>query len=115
MNKELQEFIDNYEICDGHAHIFPAKISEKAVESIGHFYGIDMYCESGTSEALINSGKHINVSKFLVCSTATVPQQVESINQFIASYLQQKTLQKYSKICRYMKKKKNIFHIVMII
>ena len=83
MKKELKEFIEKYEICDGHAHIFPEKIAQKAVESIGHFYDLDMFCESGTSNALINSGNLINITHYLVCSTATVPHQVESINHFI--------------------------------
>ncbi len=71
-----------YEIFDAHSHIFPGKISEKATLAIGDFYRLPMYKE-GTSENLIESGKKIGVAKYLVCSTATVPQQTESINSFI--------------------------------
>ncbi len=71
-----------YEICDAHCHIFPEKISEKAAHSIGDFYGLPMFA-SGSADALLDSGKEIGVSRYLVCSTATTCSQVESINMFI--------------------------------
>lgn len=72
-------------IIDAHAHIFPQKISEKAVKSIGDFYDIPMTSNKGTSEALIGSGSEAGVEKYLVFSTATKVEQVESINRFIIS------------------------------
>lgn len=72
-------------IIDVHAHIFPPKISEKAVKSIGDFYEIPMSSNKGTSEELLKSGEEIGVSKYLVFSTATKKEQVESINRFIIS------------------------------
>lgn len=70
-------------IYDMHAHIFPAKIAEKATSSIGRFYDIPMQ-EKGTAEDLLAQGRRIGVSRYLVCSTATTGAQVESINHFIA-------------------------------
>ncbi len=70
-------------IIDIHAHIYPEKIAKKAVESIGSFYGISMVGGNGTSENLIASGGKIGVEKYVVHSTATKPEQVESINNFI--------------------------------
>lgn len=72
-----------YTIIDAHCHIFPDKIEQKAVQSIGHFYDIPMD-HRGTSENLLRQGKKIGVSRYLVCSTATRPQQVQTINDFIA-------------------------------
>ena len=72
----------DFEIIDAHSHIFPSKISLKASQAIGDFYEMPMYAE-GSSEKLIENGEKINVTKYLVCSTATVPQQTESINSFI--------------------------------
>lgn len=69
-------------VIDTHAHIFPDKIADKAVESISEFYSTPM-CHKGSADALIESGKKIGVEKYLVFSTATKPQQVESINNFI--------------------------------
>ena len=83
MNEKIKEFISKYEICDAHGHIFPEKIADKAVSAIGHFYDIDM-TGHGNTDAIIESGKTIGVTHQLVCSTATVPHQVESINRFIA-------------------------------
>lgn len=82
-NNDIKEFCKNYEICDAHAHIFPEKISQKAVSSIGNFYNLPMTYKNGISDELIQSGNQIGVSHYLVCSTATVPHQVESINNFI--------------------------------
>ena len=73
----------DFEIIDSHSHIFPEKISKKAAIAIGDFYDLPMSSEEGSSKNLISSGKKIGVSKYLVCSTATVPQQTESINTFI--------------------------------
>lgn len=70
-------------IYDMHTHIFPQKIAEKAVSSIGGFYGIPMV-KKGYSEDLIESASEIGVEKCLVCSTATTPLQVTAINSFVA-------------------------------
>ncbi len=80
MNSEIFE---KYEIIDSHTHIFPDKIAENATVMIGKFY--DLHMEScGSSRKLIESGSKIGVKKYLVCSTATKPAQVNSINNFIA-------------------------------
>ena len=70
-------------LIDAHSHIFPAKIAEKATNSIGTFYGYPME-HLGCSDQLLESGRQIGVDRYLVCSTATTPKQVESINSFIA-------------------------------
>ena len=69
-------------IIDFHAHIYPEKIAEKAVKSIGDFYGIDM-TSRGTAGSLVENGGRIGVVKYIVHSTATKPQQVVSINNYI--------------------------------
>lgn len=69
-------------IIDAHAHIYPNKIAEKATDTIGKFYDIPMQ-HVGLPEELIKSGERIGVSKYLVCSTATKPEQVHSINLYI--------------------------------
>lgn len=74
--------MSNYTIIDAHAHIFPGKIAEKATVNIGHFYDIPM-CHVGSAEVLLEKGATIGVKRYLVCSTATRPDQVEHINSFI--------------------------------
>ncbi len=74
--------IPEYEIIDAHAHIFPSKIAQKASVTIGEFYDTEMKY-TGDSETILKSGGEIGVSKYLVCSTATVPQQTSNINSFI--------------------------------
>ena len=80
MDKNIYE---KYEIIDAHAHIFPEKIAAVATESIGHFYELHM-TGCGLSDKLLESGKKIGVSRYLVCSTATTQHQISAINNFIA-------------------------------
>lgn len=70
---------------DCHCHIYPPKIAKKAVESVGRFYGIHMDLDDGTSETLIEASKDVPIEKHFVYSVATKPEQVKSINDFIAS------------------------------
>lgn len=69
-------------IIDFHVHIFPEKIAAKAVAATGDYYGIAMD-HSGTIPDLLASGARINCSRYLVHSTATRPDQVVSVNDFI--------------------------------
>ncbi len=73
----------DFEIIDMHAHIFPHKISEKATLSIGKFYDINMHYSIGESERLLEAEAQIGTERMLVCSVATTPHQVVSINDFI--------------------------------
>lgn len=70
-------------IVDFHAHIFPDKVAEKASRSIGSYYNIPMMYD-GTVYNLLQSGSKINTKKYVVHSTATRPDQVRAINQFIS-------------------------------
>lgn len=78
-----------FRIADMHTHIFPSKISEKATESIGSFYDIRMHYPVGESEPLRKAEQKIGTEKMLVCSVATTPKQVCSINDFIAEECRQ--------------------------
>ena len=73
-----------YRIIDAHTHIFPHKIAAKAANSIGEFYNVPMSSE-GSVERLLESGAQIGTERYLVCSTATRPEQVQSINDFVAA------------------------------
>lgn len=69
-------------IIDFHAHIYPEKIAEKATKNVGSFYNLAM-TYSGLPEELIARGSKVGVEKYIVHSTATKPEQVESINNYI--------------------------------
>lgn len=70
-------------ITDSHAHIFPQKIALKASCATGKFYGIEMH-NDGMAHTLSKKLSEAGISRALVCSPATTPHQVESINDFIA-------------------------------
>lgn len=74
--------MEHLKIADAHAHIFPGAIAEKAKESVGNFYHLPMYT-TGFPHTLIEEGSKIGVTRYLVCSAATTPEQVCSINDFI--------------------------------
>lgn len=71
------------EIIDAHAHIYPAKIAEKATIAIGEFYDIKMAMPAGVPDRLIEVGKKAGISRYVVHSCATKAAQVRSINEFI--------------------------------
>lgn len=72
-------------IIDAHAHIFPDKIAEKATAGIGGFYAGCEPAHNGMLSTLLEEGTAAGVSRFLVQSVATVPEQVQSINNFISA------------------------------
>lgn len=71
-------------IVDSHCHIYPEKIAERAVDSIGKFYDIPM-SNGGTVADMVKSELEAGVTHSIVFSVATKVAQVESINRFIAS------------------------------
>lgn len=73
-----------YNIIDAHCHIYPDKIAEKASESTGNFYSIEMSLD-GKISTLLKYGKKAGIDHFIVQSVATTPKQVSSINNFIAN------------------------------
>ena len=78
----------NYPIIDSHCHVYPDKIASRAVEAIGQFYDLPMYYD-GKYSTLVEAGSKIGVKHFVVFSVATTPQQVHSINNYIADTVRQ--------------------------
>lgn len=73
----------SYKIIDGHSHIYPEKIAQKATNSISTFYGIAMAEQTGSSDLLLKEEKEAGVERVLICSVATTKHQVRAINSFI--------------------------------
>ena len=71
-------------IIDCHCHVYPHKIAEKAVASIGMFYDVPMG-QDGTAETLFKQGTEAGITDFLIHSVATTPQQVKAVNEFVKS------------------------------
>jgi hypothetical protein len=74
-------------IIDFHAHIYPEKIAAKATHTVSEFYDTTSAWTGLVSE-LLESGANIGVNWYVVHSTATKPEQVESINNFILDEVQ---------------------------
>ena len=71
-------------VVDIHVHIYPDKISERATQSIGRFYNIEMDAEDGSVAQLMGDIADSPITHCVVCSVAVKPQTVASINDFIA-------------------------------
>ena len=72
---------------DAHCHIYPAKIARKAAAATATFYENLGETYDGTVQTLFAKGEGID--RFLVQSVATKPEQVRSINEFIAAEVAQ--------------------------
>lgn len=71
-------------MIDFHAHIYPEKIAQRAVRSVGEFYHIPMDAQ-GTPEDLLEQGKEFAVSGYVVHSVAVDENHVQTVNDYIAS------------------------------
>lgn len=69
-------------IFDAHVHIYPDKIAQKASDTIGKFYDINM-TSNGTIDNLTAICNKSGIEKCLVHSVATTHEQVVKINDFI--------------------------------
>lgn len=69
-------------VIDFHAHIYPEKIAARASASVGEFYGCPVRF-TGLREELLESGSAAGVVRYIVHSTATRPEQVVPINDYI--------------------------------
>ncbi len=72
-------------VVDTHVHIYPEKIAQKATDSVGKFYVVDMSTPAGSVESLLEMRSKTPITHSVVCSVAVKPQTVGSINDFIAT------------------------------
>ena len=75
-------------IIDVHAHIYPDAIAQRAADSIGVFYELNMHL-SGTVHELLDHGRAAGISRFMVHSAAVTPGRVRSVNDYLISTVQE--------------------------
>ena len=68
-------------IIDFHTHIFPDKIAEKTIESLGAIAGVKAATD-GTLKGLIKSMEISGIEKSVIMPVCTRPEQFENINVF---------------------------------
>lgn len=71
-------------VIDIHAHIYPDKVADRAVHSVGDFYAVDV-AGNGTAAGLLKTAEETPLTNFVVHSVAVKQETVESINDFIAA------------------------------
>lgn len=79
--------LNGFMIIDAHCHIYPEKIAARATLGTDTFYGLHSVCK-GTAADLLRRGTKTGIDRFIVQSVATTPEQVQSINRFIAGEVQ---------------------------
>ena len=68
-------------IIDFHTHIFPDKIADKTIKSLGTLAGVKAATD-GTLNGLLNSMEKSKVDLSVIMPVCTRPEQFESINTF---------------------------------
>lgn len=71
-------------IIDSHTHIYPDKIALKASKGIENFYEMPVRFD-GTVSKLLELSDRAGITRSLVHSVATTPEQVTHINDFLIS------------------------------
>jgi len=71
---------------DVHCHVFPDAVAPKAVAALTKHYGLPWEC-TGTFSDLSRSLKQAGIDKAVVLSSATRPDQVEHINDYLSSFV----------------------------
>ncbi len=80
--------VNNFCVIDAHCHIYPEKIASRAIAGTDNFYGTTSY-GTGTTTQLKSLANHSGTDHYIVQSVATTAKQVKSINEFIASEVEQ--------------------------
>ncbi len=73
-------------IVDFHAHAFHDKIALKAAQNLNEYYGIPL-AGNGTFKVLLDDAKKHKIDTIVVHATATKPQQVPVINDYVSTLL----------------------------
>ncbi len=73
-------------IVDFHAHAFHDKIAEKAAKNLNVYYGIPL-AGNGKFQKVLDSAKEHHIDKLVVHATATKPEQVPVINDYVAGLI----------------------------
>jgi len=72
------------DIIDFHVHIYPDKIAQRAVQSVGEFYNLEMD-GNGTDHEVLKIGNETGITNYVVHSVAVSASRVETINDYIIS------------------------------
>lgn len=78
-------------IIDFHTHIYPEKIAAHGVKYIGDFYGFELDSARGTKAHLDACCAAAGVDYKVCLAVAVKPEQVQSINNWLASILDERS------------------------
>ena len=72
-----------YTIIDTHCHVYPPAIAAKATHATAAFFDASSR-EDGLAETLLQENQEAGICHSVICSVATTPHQVHSVNRFLA-------------------------------
>ncbi len=84
--KNDKRSIFGYKTVDFHAHAFPDKIAEKAALNLETYYDMPLVA-NGHFNVLLEKARASNIDKMVILSTATKAAQVENVNNYISSLM----------------------------
>ena len=71
-------------IIDAHSHVYPDALAARATKSVGDFYGVEM-AGDGSVQGYLRQQLESSIDKSFIMSVALKPEQVATINDFIAT------------------------------
>ena len=75
------------QILDFHCHVYPHAIAEKASDAVARFYqvhrGVEIPDQTAALDDVLQAQAEAGIAKTVLCSAATVPHQVQHINEFL--------------------------------
>ena len=78
----------NFKCIDMHCHVFPEKVAAKAVDFLQNYYGFT-WEGNGLVTDLLAQNSRADIVRNIIFSTATKPEQVTVINDYIAALVRQ--------------------------
>ena len=75
-------------IIDFHTHVYPDAIAPKAAESVRTFYGLGNPSMNGMVSTLLQEGKKVGTTQYVILPVAMRPERTRHINDFILDTLQ---------------------------
>ena len=71
-------------ILDAHCHVFPDAIAQRGTQAVARFYEKDTPPQIASLSCVLESQRQAGIDLTVLCSAATSPAQVRSINAFMA-------------------------------
>lgn len=91
MRREEGEILTKYRVIDSHTHVFPDKVVDRAMEALSAQYQAAPLARP-TVAGLLEHLETTGVDAAVICPVATRPDQVRSINRWVAGISEERLI-----------------------